>query len=87
MTKLYIYSYLYILLPCRALEYRLLTFVKVFWQKCDKTMKRLTKDLRDKLPKYVVDLLESEDVVKLLTQFPGARLLDAKEKSQYKKKR
>tara|TARA_R100000935_G_C2751168_1_gene129778 strand:+ start:531 stop:683 length:153 start_codon:yes stop_codon:yes gene_type:complete len=50
-------------------------------------MKRLTKDLRDKLPKYVVDLLESEDVVKLLTQFPGARLLDAKEKSQYKKKR
>jgi hypothetical protein len=50
-------------------------------------MKRLTKDLRDKLPEYVVDLLESEDVEKLLTQFPGARLLDAKEKSQHKKKR
>ena len=50
-------------------------------------MKRLTKDLRDKLPEYVVDLLESEDVVKLLTQFPGAILLDEKEKSQHKKKR
>jgi len=49
-------------------------------------MKRLTKDLRDKLPEYVVDLLESEDVVKLLKKFPGARLLDAKEKSQHKKK-
>ena len=50
-------------------------------------MTKLTKDLRDKLPQYVVDLLERPDVVKLLTQFPGARLLDAKEKSQHKKKR
>jgi len=44
-------------------------------------MTKLQKDLRNKLPKDVVDLLESEDVVKLLKKFPGARLLDAKEKS------
>ena len=49
-------------------------------------MTKLKKDLRNKLPRYIVDLLESEDVVKLLKQFPGARLLDAKEKSQHKKK-
>ena len=47
---------------------------------------RLKKELRDKLPEYVVDLLEDEDIVRFVKKFPGARLLNAKQQ-QYKKKR
>jgi|TARA_R110002020_G_scaffold454238_1_gene669542 hypothetical protein len=45
---------------------------------------RLKKELRDKLPQYVVDLLESEDVVRFVKKHPGARLIDAKQQ-QHKK--
>lgn len=51
------------------------------WQKSDKTkinMTKLKKELRDKLPEYVVDLLETPDVVKFIKKYPGARLLNAK---------
>ena len=36
------------------------------------------KELRDKLPEYVVDLLETPDVVKFIKKYPGARLFNAK---------
>tara|TARA_R110002012_G_C11456767_1_gene592342 strand:+ start:57 stop:224 length:168 start_codon:yes stop_codon:yes gene_type:complete len=49
-----------------------------------KVQTRLKKELRDKLPEYVVDLLEDEDIVRFVKKFPGARLIDAK-KSQHKK--
>ena len=46
---------------------------------------RLKKELRDKLPQYVVDLLESEDVVRFVKKYPGARLLNAKQQQHTKK--
>jgi len=51
-----------------------------------KVQTRLKKELRDKLPEYVVDLLEDEDIVRFIKKFPGARLLNAKQQ-QHKKER
>ena len=51
-----------------------------------KQQTRLKKELRDKLPEYVVDLLEDEDIVRFIKKFPGARLLNAKQQ-QHKKER
>ena len=51
-----------------------------------KVQTRLKKELRHKLPQYVVDLLEDEDIVRFIKKFPGARLLNAKQQ-QHKKKR
>jgi hypothetical protein len=47
---------------------------------------KLKKEIRDKLPQYVVDLLERDDVVRFVKKYPGVRLLDAKQQ-QYTKKR
>ena len=51
-----------------------------------KVQTRLKKELRDKLPEYVVDLLEDEYIVRFIKKFPGARLLNAKQQ-QHKKER
>ncbi len=51
-----------------------------------KQQTRLKKELRDKLPQYVIDLLEQEDIVKFIKKYPGARLLNAKQQ-QHKKER
>ena len=51
-----------------------------------KQQTRLKKELRDKLPEYVVDLLEDEDIVRFVKKYPGARLIDAKQQ-QHKKER
>lgn len=51
-----------------------------------KVQTRLKQELRDKLPKFVVDLLEQEDIVRFVKKYPGARLLNAKQQ-QHKKKR
>ena len=52
-------------------------------------MTKLKKELRSKLPEYVVNLLETPDVVKFIKKYPGARLLNAKsyDKKKYKSRK
>ena len=52
-------------------------------------MTKLKKELRNKLPEYVVNLLETPDIVKIIKKYPGARLLNAKSynKKKYKSRK
>ena len=45
----------------------------------------LKKELRNKLPQYLIDLLEREDVVRFVKRHPGVRLLNAKQQQHTKK--
>ncbi len=48
-------------------------------------MTKLKKELRNKLPQYLIDLLEREDVVRFVKRHPGVRLLNAKQQQHTKK--
>jgi len=48
-------------------------------------MTKLKKELRNKLPQYLIDLLERADVVRFVKRHPGVRLLNAKQQQHTKK--